>query len=301
MFDLTDILSFWNEFFYSPTPVHTVAIFRIVLGSILLCDAVYTLVNIKDFLGPQGLLNHERFEKRSAYAFSLFRYLPATMWTAYAVLGLHVIALILMILGLFTTFSIILVYLTLGSIIHRNPAICNGGDNVSRIMCFYLIFASSGQTYSLDEYLFYSVGSSDKDYLLQAPWAIRLMQIQLSVIYLKTVYWKLRGATYRNGTAMYYVMANHNYRRFSLPAFLLKKPYVQLMSWGALIAESGIALGLWINESRNFMIATGFGLHLGIEYILNVHLFSWYMMAVLVLFIDSNEMMLFINHISDQF
>jgi uncharacterized membrane protein YphA (DoxX/SURF4 family) len=299
MINLTDILNLWNEFFFSPTPVHTVAVFRIVLGFILLYDAIYNLINIKEFLGPTGLISYDHYIKRSGYAFSLFHYLPPKMWSAYAIVGLHIVALLSMILGFYTTISVILVYLTLCSIVNRNPTICNGGDNISRIMCFLLIFASSGYAYSLDEYFFYSANKINNDYLLRAPWAVRLMQIQLSVIYLKSVYWKLKGHTYRSGIAMYYVVQNNNYKRFSVPSFFLQKPFVYVLTWGALFVEFAIGIGIWISEFRNPLILTGFGLHLAIEYILNVHLFSWFMMAVLVLFIDPYDIVHFINYFTN--
>jgi len=292
MISLEQLWQSWNSFFFLPVPVYTVALFRIVFGLVLLFDVLYNLPNLKEFLGPEGLINYTRYKTRAGKrAFSLFLYMPPTMRSVYLITGLHITSLIFMIAGLFTPLSVIITYLTLCSIVNRNPTICNGGDNVSRIMCFYLIFASSGHAYSLDEFLFYAPAMPGKEYLLQAPWAMRLMQIQLSVIYLNTMYWKLKGVTYRNGTALYYITENNNYRRFSVPEIVLRRPFVQLLTWGALLAEFALGIGIWIREFRNPLIIVGFGLHLTIEYILNVHLFSWYMMAVLLLFVDPQMVM----------
>ena len=163
-------------------------------------------------------------------------------------LCLHITFLCFLIMGLYTLVSAIGAYITLVSIVNRNPTICNGGDNVSRIMCFLLIFTSSGNALSLDEYFFYSPHLPGKQYLMQAPWAMRLMQIQLSIIYLYTAYWKLKGATYRNGTAMYYVMGNFGYRRFPLPQVLLQKPFVHILTWSCSSSRGSITVKLMDNR-----------------------------------------------------
>jgi hypothetical protein len=291
MITLQEILHYWSDFFFKPVPVYTVAVFRIVFSLILLIEAFYILLNLKEYLGPKGLIDYERYYKRSVRStFSLFLYLPPTMSSVYLIMAIHIVALVFMAIGLLTPISVIVSFITLRSIINRNPIICNGGDNVARIMCFFLIFSSSGHAYSLDEHFFYSSTETGNDYLMQSPWAVRLMQIQISVIYLYTAYWKLKGHTYRNGTAMYYVMENHTYRRFPLGKILLSTPFVQLLTWGALVIEFSLGALIWIQDLRYAMIFMGCLLHLTIEYILNVHLFGWYMMASLLLFVNPDDM-----------
>lgn len=287
MFTLQQIVTSWNSFFFDPVPVHTVALVRIALSFVLLIESFYLLANARDYLGPDGLINYKRYYKRTYNkSLSLFLYLPPTMASVYGILGLHIIALSFVMLGLFTQVSLVIAYITLASVVNRNPTICNGGDNVSRIMLFLLIFSSCGNTLSLDEYFFHSKQIPDRSYLLQSPWAMRLMQIQLSIIYLYTAYWKMKGATYINGTAMYYVMGNFGYRRFQLPRKMLLAPFGYILTWSVLVIEVVLPLGLWVVDLRYYALLLGFLLHLAIEYLVNVHLFSFYMMACLFLFID---------------
>jgi len=286
MISLHQLITNWDNFFFSPAPVYTLALFRIAFGLVLLYEAFFILANAKDYLGPNGLVRYDRYHKRSEGRYlSVFLVLPPTMASVYWVLGLHIVFLVCMILGLYTSVTVVCVYVTLCSIVNRNPTICNGGDNVARIMCFFLMFASSGHAYSLDAYFFHLHAPGDSAFVLQAPWALRLMQVQVSIIYAYTAYWKLKGVTYRDGTAMYYVMGNHTYRRYNLPKVLLRKPMVQVLTWVALLVEFALGFGLWISDFTYPVLLLGFILHLTIEYILSVHLFSWYMMAVLLLFI----------------
>ena len=292
MVTLEQIVSAWNHFFFEPIPVHSIALFRILFGCVLLYDAFFMLPNIDEYLGPKGLIRYSSYFKAArGKVLSLFFYLPPTLDSVYLVMGLHIISTTLMTVGLFTPVSTAMTFLTLRSITSRNPLICNGGENVAKIMCFCLIFTASGHAYSLDELLFYAPQMPNGEYLRQAPWALRLMQIQISIIYLYTALWKMKGATYRNGTALYYAMNNDKFKKFEFPQILLQTPWVQILTWSTLVFELALGPGLWIKEFRGWLIAIGLGFHMTIEYALSVHLFGWYMMACLLLFVDPSRIM----------
>lgn len=283
MMTVEHLFGAWNGFFFEPVPVYPLALFRIVFGCLLLVDSFFLLGNLRDYLGPHGLIEYRRYFKRSRHlVFSLFLYFPPTMASVYWIMGLHLVSVTMMTVGFLTPLSTLLSFITLRSIVNRNPQICNGGENVAKIMCFFLIFAPSGSAWSLDAVLFHA-----KDlHVLHAPWALRLMQLQVSIIYLYTAYWKLKGETYRNGTALYYAASNFVYSRLAFPRFLLRKPWVQWLTWGTLAFEFALGSGLWIEEFRHWLVAMGVGFHLAIECILSVHLFGWYMIASLLLFLD---------------
>lgn len=286
MISLRQLAALWTQFFFDPVPVYPVALFRMAFAAVLLVDALFILPHLADFLGPRGMAGFDRYRQRSAgKALSLFLLLPPTMGWVRGVVGLHVAAVLMMGIGFLTPASTAVAFVTLRSIVNRNPGICNGGDSVARIMCFFLIFAPAGAVWSMDALLFRPADASP-GVALHAPWALRLMQIQVSVIYLRTVYWKLHGATYRDGTAIYYALANDAYRRLAAPAFMLRAPLVHAATWGTLALESVLGAGLWIREMRGPLVVTGIAFHLGIELFLNVHLFGWYMIASLLLFLD---------------
>lgn len=286
MISLEQLAAWWTGFFFGPVPAHPVALFRMALAAVLLVDSLFILPHLAEFLGPNGMVGFERFKKRaSGRSLSLFLHLPPTMGSVRGVAAVHVAAVAAMGIGFLTPVSTAVVFVTLRSIVGRNPSLCNGGDNVARILCFLLIFAPAGAVWSVDALLFGPAGAP-AEAALHAPWALRLMQIQVSVIYLRTVYWKLKGATYRNGTAIYYAMSNDAYRRLAVPAFVTRAPGVYAATWGTLALETALGAGVWIRELRLPLVVTGIAFHLAIELYLNVHLFGWYMMAALLLFLD---------------
>ncbi|MFY0591927.1 HTTM domain-containing protein [Roseivirga sp.] len=298
MTTIEGIYSAWQTFFFEPQEGYTIALFRIGFGIILLREAFYIMANLEEYLGPNGLVGYDRYYSRSRkVTFSLFLYFPPTMRSVKGIMILHFLGIVGMILGFLTPLCIAVTFITTRSIVNRNPSICNGGDNVSRIMLFYLIFANAGHVYSLDEILFYNADSSGISHTLVSPWAIRLMQIQFSIIYLNTTYWKMKGTTYREGTAVYYAMNNHIYSRGRIPVWFIQKPMVFVLTWGALAVEFFLGFGVWIEELRPATVIAGMGLHCVMEYMMNVHLFGWYMITCWILFIDPITISNFFNSI----
>ena len=281
---LSDLAHAWNEFFFAPTGAFPIAQFRIAFGCILLYEAAFIARNFEAYMGPDGMVRYSSFVHTSAgRALSLFLYLPATMRSARIIFAVHVVALICMTVGLLSPLATLVSYVTVRSMVNRNPMIFNGGDNVAKIMCFLLIFADPGGALSLDRVLF---GNGSDPPTINDPWALRLMQIQVSLIYLWTAYWKLGGRTYRNGTAVYYAVSNIAYRRLRVPERLLRRTPVQAMTWGAIGFEWTVGPALWIQELRSFAVLTAIGFHLMLDLLLNLHLFGWYMIACLLLFVD---------------
>jgi antimicrobial peptide system SdpB family protein len=279
----------WNGFFFAPVSVYPIALFRIVFGCVLLLDAIYVYSNAKLYLGPAGLTEYHRYFKSArGQSMSLFLYLPGTMKSVHFIMIVHFIAVIMLILGLFTPISVIIAFITTRSIVSRGAHLTNGGDAVAKVMCFLLIFTPCGQALSLDSLLFNIPQSTEGTAQMQAPWAQRLMQIQLCFIYFNTMYWKLKGATWRNGTAVYYAVSNEMYRLFKFPDILLNAPMVKTMTWGVLVLEFVLAPGLWIEELRPWLMASAVLMHLGFMLFLNIHLFSLYMIAALFLFLDAS-------------
>jgi uncharacterized membrane protein YphA (DoxX/SURF4 family) len=287
MIDPQLVVRGWDLFFFAPTSVYPIAVFRILLASILLYDAIFILRDAQLYLGPHGVLSYARYRKANAgRALSLFLYLPGTARSVDRIMALHIVGIVALLVGLATPVAALTVFVTTRSIVNRSWPTCNGGDNMAKIMAFLLIFTPCGHALSLDAVLMRSFPNLGSFEPFAAPWAQRLIQIQLSIIYLYTVYWKLKGLTWRNGTAVYYALSNEMYRNFSLPTALKRPLFIRPATWGVLVGEVCIGLGIWVDTIGPWMVGFGLLLHLAIETFLSVHLFGWYMIAGLSLFLN---------------
>ena len=56
-------------------------------------------------------------------------------------------------------------------------------------------------------------GKEDADIVSRPPWAQRMIQLELSLMYFATFCWKAKGAPWLQGTAMFYIYHLDEFRR----------------------------------------------------------------------------------------
>jgi hypothetical protein len=278
---LARLIEVWNTFFHASVSLYPLAVFRFCFGVLIAINAILLLPTVvKRHLAPDAILNLQRWELLyGRRRLTLLNLLPPTLSSVYLLVGLCFVAGICLSIGFFSRVSSIVCFVTLVSLHHRNPAIFHGGDTVMRLMSFLLIFAPSGNGWSIDAVM------NERWEATGDPWCLRLMQIQVSIIYLRTVFWKLRGIQWRDGTAVWYVANCNAYRRFQIPRRLLTPFVVRPMTWSTLVIEFALGTCIWISELRWITMILGILLHLTIEVAMNLQLFSYVMIACLLLFL----------------
>jgi hypothetical protein len=157
------------------------------------------------------------------------------------------------------------VFVAFVSLSKRNPFVGNSGDGLIRVLALYLMLAPAA--------------AGLRDFPRRAPWALRLIQVQISLLYLATVWAKLRGSTWPDGTAVGYAFRIEDLTRFPLPDLGQWLALTNALTWAALAIELSIGVLVWNRRLRPWVLLAGVCLHLGIEYRLRVGFFSW---AVLV-------------------
>jgi hypothetical protein len=266
MFTLWQLSEGWQWFFHRPEAVASLCVFRIGFGALLAINALVLINDAQVLLGPRGLFPYKEFSRSKRHArMTLFRVLPDSPATVGWIVVGHLVASLMMMVGCCTTVSAGLAWVTLTSLHHRSMGSFHGGDTVMR----------SGR--DLIAALSDAPGS---------PWALRLMQIQLSIIYLWTTHWKLRGEMWRNGTAVYYAVQNKSFQRVSLPRCLLQPLPMRLAAYATLVIEGALGTLIWVSELRHPLVLAGLALHIGIEYCMNLQLFGWTMCCCLLLFVS---------------
>lgn len=117
-------------------------------------------------------------------------------------------------------------------------------------------------------------------------WAVRLTQIQVSIVYLASGIGKLFDADWRGGIPMHLRFARASHRAPELAGQLLRSPlFGEIASKLAIFTELFVALGLWFPRTRALAFWLGILFHLGIQASASVDLFSWLMLSSYVLFV----------------
>jgi hypothetical protein len=120
-------------------------------------------------------------------------------------------------------------------------------------------------------------------------WAQRMIQLELSAVYLVTFLWKLKGAPWLNGSALFYVYHVMELRRFPLPAWMLRPETLKVGTWFALLLEFALGALIWVKRVRYPLLIVGVLFHSSLEYSLNVPMFQWDILTAYLLFVDGQD------------
>jgi hypothetical protein len=157
--------------------------------------------------------------------------------------------------GWHSRLAAVLVFVLILSFQRRDPWIFNAGDAVVRIEALFIALSPCGAALSLDqrcrEGSFWSAQS-------RPIWPVRLMQVQLSIIYLASVQMKLSGETWVQGTAVSYALRLKDMQRFPPPHwFTTKALMMNAVTWGTLAIELSVAVLVWNPRFRPWVLAAG--------------------------------------------
>lgn len=286
---LRDIARAWNRFFFEPISPLPIAVYRILLGFLVLAKQLINLPDVMEWYGQRGVITFETAKNISGgTGFNLFDWLPQSNGMVWLVYALTCVFAITLMIGFFTRASAVLLFLFLVTLDHRNPLILNSGDTFLRIGTFYLMFSPAGKLLSVDWWLRRRKGDADPG--MYAPWAMRLIQLQLAFLYLYAFVWKVGGTMWLSGTAVYYTSRLLEFWRFPVPYVFEHMWTIKLWSWFTLIIEFALGTLVWIKELRYPVLLSGVLLHLGIDYSMNIPLFAYIMMSAYVTFIEPGDL-----------
>jgi predicted DCC family thiol-disulfide oxidoreductase YuxK len=286
-----EIVNGWNRFFFKPISPVPVAIYRILLGTLIVANHALLLPDVFEWFSDQGTLSFATARKLSGgQGFNLFTWLPHSDAMAWTVFIASWLAAVTMAIGFFTRTSTVILYVTLITLHHRNSLVLNSGDTFLRIAVFFMMFAPAGAALSIDRLIRIARGKERGPPAARAPWAQRLIQCQLAFVYFYAFVWKVMGNMWLSGTAVYYTSRISEFWRFPVPYVFEHTWTIKLWSWMTLLAELALGTLIWIKEFRYWMLLVGVLLHLGIEYSMNIPLFGFIMMSAYILFIEPEHL-----------
>lgn len=259
----------WDRFWFAPVPTSTLAAVRIAYGAVLLGWCTLISFDLLAFFSDDGLLPERVSRPWTWSVLDVFSSDTAVV-VLFAVL---VVAAACLLVGFHTRLAALAAFVALLSFERRNLVVFNSADDLLRLFGLYLVLAPAGAALSVDRWR--SARDRFWEFPARAPWALRLVQLQVSAMYLFTVWLKLRGETWNDGTAVSYSLRVVEVGRFDLPGWLTQSAVlVNLLTYGTLAIELALALLIWNRRARPYVIAAGVALHLSIQATIMVGLFS---------------------------
>lgn len=290
-------LAGWNQFFFAPIDARRMAFIRIGFAVLILIYMAILYPDLSTWYGPQGLYPADvDAETKLPQQWSVLRWLPADPGEAdvwlHRIFWLHIACTLMLLFGFLSRINSVIVYVLLVSWVWRNPLIIDGEDSVFRLVGFFLILMPSGRAWSIDRLLFHR---SPNTCPLVPAWPLRLLQLQMMVIFVAAALYKMGGTAWLDGTAFSYVgRLDDLFGRFLVPSFVFEIPiFVRLITWSVIVIELIAPLFLWFRETRRWALLAILLFHLGNEYTMALFLFHWIMLLGWSTFLTSDDLNIF--------
>ncbi len=263
----------WNSFWFSKQAPETLALMRILVGSMLVYTHIVWATGGQIFFGESGVIpsgyRNALFGPGNG-AWSFFDWLPGDAWLMPA----HIAAIAIFVcftLGFATRITSILSWLLVVSYANRMIGTQFGLDQVNSFLTLYLAIGSSGAAYSIDAWRSNRTRAGQGRHIsptrepnVSNNIATRLMQIHLCVVYLFAGIGKAQGLAWLNGDAMLMALSSYEYQSLNLVWLVHHMWLINLTTLIALAWEISYAALVWPNKTRPIMLGLAVAVHVGI-------------------------------------
>ncbi len=308
-----------DRFFFEFSSPLALAAFRWMFGLTLLLNVVLRMVHTEFYFTDLGGVPTEgALDMLPGYFQPPVEIYPTTLGAAWGFQIVETAAILLGTIGVFGRIGSRLVwsvvYFCHMALMQRNYSIVYGADMISSFWLFGLCFMDSSERLSVREWLASrrrgaraggighgAVSGRVTDTsrrsmfpVFEPAWSriltsvgLRLIQIQLCVIYMYTGFEKLKGNDWWDQTAVWKVLGNEQLMMADL-SFLRNAPLIiGLATWGTVLFEVYAPVLFWPRATRKWMLMAGWLLHVGIGLTMGLYIFSLTMMSAYLLFLDS--------------
>jgi hypothetical protein len=281
----------WDRFFFTPRSPKPIAVFRILYGTCVTLTLILLHSEWLEWFGAHSWVTLSTMSRvEPGVRLNLFTVMPQSDSWIRAFFWIFLCFAILLTIGLWTRLSSIAVFVCLASIQQRNLYILHGGDVFLRVTGFFLMFAPAGAALSVDRWIRVRRKLEGETIEPRAPWAQRMIQFELALLYFSSFLWKIKGAPWLNGTALFYVFHIHAIQRFPVPAWTQQLWILKLVTWYTLALEFSLGVLIWFRPFRYPLLVLGLLFQLSIEYALNIPMFEWDVLTAYVLFVDPTDL-----------
>lgn len=285
----------WQCFWFEPQDTSSLELFRIGFGLLALAWTATLFPNLPAFYGQNGILPDIPTGTPGEWSVLDFSNSPVLLVTVFVV---TLAAAFAVTVGFHTRIAAIMLWVGIVSLEQRNGLVTNSGDGVVRSLAFLLALSPAGAALSLDRLR--RAPEQFWEFPGRAPWALRLIQIQISIGYLFAVMGKFATDPWREGTAVAYALRIDDVHRLVTPAFIAQSATITgLLTYGTLLIELSLAVLIWIPRLRPWVLLLGVSLHLGIDSSIMVGFFSYAMLVSYLCFIPPETATRYILAIRD--
>lgn len=286
-----DMMSAWSRFFFDPISTLPLGAFRFLFG---LNALVMYSIRQKDW---RFYFTNEGFVQAQDATTTLPEFFHSPLaWVPQSdglTLALHIVFLVatfFLCVGLFGRIAAFV-----GMVLHvvfmqRNYGIVYGADIISAFLFFYLALTDNDRSFSLRALLgWVRKPMGDLNQMLTTV-GVRLLQIQICIVYGYTGLEKMKGPSWWDGTAVWAVLGNRQLMMFD-SSWLREIPLVIVVAtFTTLLFEIYFPVLVWLKSTRRWLLLFGIALHAGIAVSVGLVFFSVAMVSTYFVYIPAESL-----------
>ncbi len=271
--------------------LRSLALFRILLGLIILIDLFSRSFNLKAHYSDSGILPRAFLLDKISTTWDISINLISGRVEVQAIIFIiSAISALLLILGFKTRTMIVICWFFQMSLEARNPMIINGADRLLRLLLFWSMFLPLNAYFSIDKY---KIGIDNNPKINVSSLATFALIFQILYLYSFSAVLKHNPIWYVDGTALYYAFSLKQIT-YPLADYLLNFPQllksmtfysIGLEVFGPLL----VLIPFYNKYFRNLAIFLFVTFHLGINLCLDIGLFSPISICAWLALIPSNN------------
>jgi hypothetical protein len=254
--------------------MYTLGVVRMAFGALAILWGLWLLPMRDGLLDANGVTPTQ---PSTAHTWGLF-----AVWNTNGAMLIGIVVLVLaafaLLVGWHSRLAAILVFILIVSFERRIPLAFNSGDALVRIEALLIAISPCGAALSLDQR---RTTGSFWSAQTRPNWPIRLLQVQLSIIYIAAAQVKLSGEPWLHGTAVSYVLRLEDMQRVIAPEwFATNALAMNMLTWGTIAVELAVGILVWFPRFRPWVLAAGVLMHLLIDAYVQVGIFSYAMFVM---------------------
>lgn len=296
-----------DSYFFSQRSAWPFGLMRIAWAAVALTFFLRQWPDVATYYSDAGFLPRDLIYlvTRDNWIFSVLNY-NGEAWYAWTWYGVMLAALTCSMLGIAPRTSTIASYLLMASFHERDAMTLGGGDTVLRNVGFILAIAPGIHAVSFSRLRKqYASWRKNRSFLASATmptWPYRLLLWQVIVIYITSLWWKLLGDMWLDGTAVGAALHHMIFINWSYGVMNYLMPFATAITWSTLLWEATWILLLIPAPLvrrvpllkklplKRLIIAGGIAFHGSIAFFMDVGSFSYAMLVAYVgLFDDADR------------
>jgi hypothetical protein len=270
----------WTRFWFTAQPAYPLGLVRIGFGLVTVVWALTLYPDLSRVLGPDGAAPGYVPQAHQWSVFEIWQG-PTALLTGWALLLIAALALTV---GWHSRLAAVVVFVLIHSFTRRAAVLVNAGDTILILIALILAVSCCGAALSLDQRR--RAGSFWSAQTI-AQWPTRLLQVQMTLIYLVAVQAKLSDKSWEDGSASFYAWrTDGRWALLEVPQWLAGNAIlVNAATWGTLVVESALAILVWNRRCRLWVLAAGVVMHVTMMVTMNVAFFSVAMFVLYLAFV----------------